>query len=240
MLTARNFDCIGTSAKFGDDMISVSAGLSFTIGKTGWKRVVDATPYIEQNLALQDYIAYRRDRNAHLERRLAGNDDGKTVYPKNSYSGFNSLRARLSMNGNSKQGAMGSSDGNIAGNADGYRPDSLSSSANLKVSIGVPVYFFFKLNTDKLVDKSQLVNLDDIAKMAKQENLKIKISGAADNATGTQSGNQDLGKRCAKFIAKTLIKRGVDKNQIKTYNLGGIDKYAANEVNRFTTVVLLK
>lgn len=217
MLTARNFDGIGTSTKFGDNMISVSAGLSFTIGKTGWKRVVDATPYIEQNLALQDYIAYMRDRNAHLEKRLAGNDDGKTVYPKNSYSGLNSLRARLSMNG-----------------------DSLSSSDHLKVSIGVPVYFFFKLNSDKLVDKSQLVNLDDIAKMAKQENLKIKISGAADSATGTQSGNQDLGKRRAKYIAKALIKRGVDKGQIKAYNLGGIDKYAANEANRFTTVVLLK
>lgn len=217
MLTARNFDGIGTSTKFGDNMISVSAGLSFTIGKTGWKRVVNATPYIEQNLALQDYIAYMRDRNAHLEKRLAGNDDGKTVYPKNSYSGLNSLRARLSMNG-----------------------DSLSSSDRLKVSIGVPVYFFFKLNSDKLVDKSQLVNLDDIAKMAKQENLKIKISGAADSATGTQSGNQDLGKRRAKFIAKALIKRGVNKSQIKAYNLGGIDKYAANEANRFTTVVLLK
>ena len=217
MLTARNFDGIGTSTKFGDNMISVSAGLSFTIGKTGWKRVVNATPYIEQNLALQDYIAYMRDRNAHLEKRLAGNDDGKSVYPKNSYSGLNSLRARLSMNG-----------------------DSLSSSDRLKVSIGVPVYFFFKLNSDKLVDKSQLVNLDDIAKMAKQENLKIKISGAADSATGTQSGNQDLGKRRAKFIAKALIKRGVDKSQIKAYNLGGIDKYAANEANRFTTVVLLK
>lgn len=217
MLTARNFDGIGTSTKFGDNILSVSAGLSFTIGKTGWKRVVDATPYIEQNLALQDYIAYMRDRNAHLEKRLAGNDDGKTVYPKNSYSGLNSLRARLSMNG-----------------------DSLSSSDRLKVSIGVPMYFFFKLNSDKLVDKSQLVNLDDIAKMAKQENLKIKISGAADSATGTQSGNQDLGKRRAKFIAKALIKRGVDKSQIKAYNLGGIDKYAANEANRFTTVVLLR
>lgn len=64
------------------------------------------------------------------------------------------------------------------------------------------MYFFFKLNSDKLVDKSQLVNLDDITKMAKQENLKIKISGAADSATGTQSCNQDLGKRRAKFIAK--------------------------------------
>jgi transcriptional regulator with XRE-family HTH domain len=41
-------------------------------------------------------------------------------------------------------------------------------------------------------------------------------------------------------IAISTIKRGVDKSQIKAYNLGGIDKYAANEANRFTTVVLLK
>lgn len=83
------------------------------------------------------------------------------------------------MNGNSKLGAMSNDDGNMAGNADGYRSDSLSSSDHLKVSIGVPVYFFFKLNSDKLVDKSQLVNLDDIAKMAKHGNLKVKISGEA-------------------------------------------------------------
>ena len=40
------------------------------------------------------------------------------------------------MNGKSNQGAMGSGDGNMAGNADGYRSDSLSSSDHLKVSIG--------------------------------------------------------------------------------------------------------
>ena len=65
MLTARNFDGIGTSTKFGDNMISVSAGLSVTIGKTGWKRVVDATPYIEQNLALLGFylIAFLASNN---------------------------------------------------------------------------------------------------------------------------------------------------------------------------------
>lgn len=168
MLTARNFDGIGTSTKFGDNMISVSAGLSFTIGKTGWKRVVDATPYIEQNLALQDYIAYMRDKNAHLESDLP---EMMMARP--------SIRKQLQRSQlppcstfhewQQQAGAMGSGDGNMAGHADGYRSDSLSSSDHLKVSIGVPVYFFFKLNTDKLVDKSQLVNLDDIAKMAKQE-----------------------------------------------------------------------
>ncbi len=243
MLTAKNFDGIGRSTKFGDNMISISTGLSFTIGKTGWKRVIDATPYIEQNAYLQEYLAYMNDKNAHLEKRLAGNDDGKTIYPKNSYSGLNSLRARLSMNGNSganDYNAVGGEDGNTLSNTHGNRPDSLICSNHLKVCVGAPIYFFFKLNSDKLVDESQLVNLDDIAKIAKEENLRIKISGAADCATGTQSGNHDLGKRRAKYIAKALIKRGVDKYQIQAFNYGGIDKYKANEANRFTIVVLLK
>ena len=278
MLTAKNFDGIGNSTKFGDNMISVSAGLSFTIGKTGWKRVVDATPYIEQNTSLKEYIAYMRDKNAHLEKRLAGNDDGKTVYPKNSYSGLNSLRARLSMSNNNgsngqdvldegdgtmaingsnmanndggrannsggtanDNGILTDNSGDMANNANGYCSDSLAYSNHLKVGVGVPVYFFFKLNSDKLVDESQLVNLDDIAKIAKKGNLKVKISGAADSATGTQSGNHDLGKRRANYIADALAKRGVDRSQILSFNYGGIDKYEANEANRFTTVILLE
>lgn len=243
MTTAKNFDDIGTSTKFGDHMLTVSAGLSFTIGKTGWKRVIDAAPYIEENVYLRDYIDQMKMENARLQKRPAGEDDVKTIYPKNSYSGLNSLRARLSMSGNggvSDRDAVDGENGNALGNINGNRPDSLTHSDHLKVCVGVPVYFFFKLNSDKLVDESQLVNLDDIAKIAKEENLKIKISGAADSATGTQSGNHDLGKRRAKFIAKALIKRGVDKCQIQAYNYGGIDKYEANEANRFTMVILLE
>lgn len=78
------------------------------------------------------------------------------------------------------------------------------------------------------------MNLDDIAKIAKEENLKIKIPSAADSATGTQSGNHDLGKRHAKYIARVLVKRGVENCQSQAYNYGGIDKYEANEANRFT------
>ena len=87
------------------------------------------------------------------------------------------------MSGNggvSDRDAVDGENGNALGNINGNRPDSLTHSDHLKVCVGVPVYFFFKLNSDKLVDESQLVNLDDIAKIAKEENLKIKISGAAD------------------------------------------------------------
>ena len=48
MTTLKNFDCVGTSSRFGDHMLNVSVGLSYTIGKKGWKKVVDARPYINQ------------------------------------------------------------------------------------------------------------------------------------------------------------------------------------------------
>lgn len=68
LTTAQNFDNMGSSIKFKDNMLTVSAGLSITFGKAGWKRVVDATPYIEQNAYLKDYISYMKDENIRLQK----------------------------------------------------------------------------------------------------------------------------------------------------------------------------
>lgn len=243
MTTAKNFDDIGTSTKFGDHMLSVSAGLSFTIGKTGWKRVIDAAPYIEENVYLRDYIDQMKAENARLQKRLTGEEDVKTIYPKNSYSGLNSLRSRLSMScsSNMQNGNMDSEEWETDGDGkNGGLTDGTANTNQMRIGLGIPVYFFFQINSDKLVDDSQMVNLDDIAHIAKQENLKVLISGAADSATGTQSGNQELGQRRANYIARSLVERGINESQIQIKNFGGIDKYEANEANRFTIVVLSK
>ena len=243
MTTAKNFDDIGTSTKFGDHMLTVSAGLSFTIGRTGWKRVIDAAPYIEENVYLRDYIDQMKMENARLQKRLAGEDDVKTIYPKNSYSGLNSLRARLNMSDSSNlhDSNMDSEDWKADGNGKNEGlTDEDGHTNQIRIGLGIPVYFFFQINSDKLVDDSQMVNLDEIAHIAKDENLKVSISGAADSATGTQSGNQELGQRRANYIAKSLVERGIKDSQIQIKNYGGIDKYEANEANRFTIVVLSK
>lgn len=243
MTTTKNFDDIGTSTKFGDHMLSISAGLSFTIGKTGWKRVIDATPYIEENVYLRDYIDQMKAENARLQKRLAGEENVKTIYPKNSYSGLNSLRSRLSMScsSNMQNGNMDSEEWETDGDGkNGGLTDGTANTNQMRIGLGIPVYFFFQINSDKLVDDSQMVNLDDIAHIAKKENLKVLISGAADSATGTQSGNQELGQRRANYIARSLVERGINESQIQIKNFGGIDKYEANEANRFTIVVLSK
>ena len=122
--TFRDYDGVGASNKFGDNLFTLSAGLSFNIGKVGWKKVVDATPYINQNKWLADYTndllvrnqklskAHAEDANVIAEmrkileiegllkayaNRLTYNADSMEhrIYPKNDYSDLNSLRARL-------------------------------------------------------------------------------------------------------------------------------------------------
>ena len=116
--------------------------------------------------------------------------------------------------------------------------DSLAISCHSKITVGVPVYFFFQLNSDRLVDESQIVNLDDVAEISKTHNFKVTISGAADSATGTQSINQELAQRRARYIAQMLVDRGVSESLIHLHSFGGIDKYKANDSNRFTMVML--
>lgn len=101
----------------------------------------------------------------------------------------------------------------------GNKCSSDSLSQNTRVTIGIPIYFYFKLSTAKLVNKSQLVNLDEIAK---EQNLTIHISGAADSATGTNDRNRALSIERAKYIGHQFMSRGVLKENLKATSLGGI------------------
>lgn len=213
MTTAKSFDCVGTSSRFGDHMLNASIGFSYTIGKRGWKKVIDARPYINQN----DYLLKRCKQLSQNAESGASNE----VLPcdKNNYSGLNSLRSRMSMD-NSPEEAQ----------------DTLSQPSS--IAIGVPVYFYFKLNSAKLVNNSQLANLDEIAKIAKEQNLTIHISGAADSATGSKSRNRKLSIERAKFIGKQLLKRGISKENMKVTSLGGIHQFSPKEVNRFCVILI--
>ena len=104
--------------------------------------------------------------------------------------------------------------------------------------IGSPVLFFFKIGTSQLVDTSQMANLDELARIAKDYHLKVSVVGAADSATGTDENNNPLSKSRAEFITQQLILRGVDKSMIVSKSKGGIDKYSPVAANRHTAVRL--
>ena len=57
---------------------------------------------------------------------------------------------------------------------------------NGKECIGSPVYFFFQLNTARLTDTSQTLNLDELADYIAEELIKRGVSG--DKITKTHQG----------------------------------------------------
>ena len=252
MTTMKNFDAIGSSSRFGDNMLTLSAGLSVTIGKVGHKRIIDAKPYMSQNEWLLDYANGLSSRNRYLTKRVhedeqcmaeyrkileieglldlykdrltdKGHTKIKSLYPKNDYSGLNSLRARLDSLFNNS---------GVTDNA--Y----LSAMLNGQEYIGAPIYFFFHLGTDVLTEKNQVMNLDEIARVANKHGLQVKVIGAADSATGTESINDNLSRQRAEYIRRLLLDRGVDDSRVYTIYAGGIDKYSPAEANRNTCVVL--
>ena len=297
--TFQDFDGYGKSNRFGDNMLSISVGLSFTIGKVGWKRAVDATPYIRQNEWLIGYATQlsesnRRHTRQHdramrtinelkkileieglLDKYSRMFDDRESlgnVYPRNDYSGLNSLRARLKnrhWDGKSPlsndslfsksefANAIPNNDGSVVNGfyvtgADSLlSPDTNNDSISIyshsdylsfigsgNECIGSPVYFFFELGTVQLTDKSQLVNLDELARVTKKYGLSVTVAGAADAATGTADINNKLSASRADYIATELRRRGVTVESITKVCQGGISNYVPTEANRHTKVML--
>lgn len=308
--TFNNFDGIGSSKFGGDNLLAVSAGLSFTIGRNGFKKVVDADPVLADNARLRDLANSLYHINTQLHRQVS-NDDRVIAEMKkileiegllsrygsrlgalagddnfgngvNDYSGLNSLRARLKGHQNVLDNIANSkakskkrnnktedvdealaddlasdlfSDASFVDGADGendevsdgiidngenlHDTDYLALIAAGKKCIGSPILFFFKIGTTNLTDPSQLVNLDEIARVVSQYNLAVRISGAADNATGNDEINNSLGGNRASYISNELQKRGIQPASITTFNDGGIDRLNPVEANRHTRIELL-
>ena len=185
-------------------------------------------------------------------------------FPVNNYSGLNSLRARLKnrhWDGSSPLEGESSADSiqdmktdsiyktgqdSVAGiqTVSSIHSDTIPAAGyfaliqNGKECIGSPVYFFFDFNTAHLTDSLQKVNLDALAHVATKYGLSVKVTGAADSATGTASINNALSTARADYIADELIKRGLSAGSITRLYEGGISDYVPNEANRHTKVEL--
>lgn len=288
MTTFQDFDGYGKANRPGDHMLSLTAGFSFHIGKVGWKRAIDPSPYVRRDQWLVDYVNVLSEQNSRYagqhdkDRRTLAElkkileieglldtychlfDDDDTIghngYPRNNYSGLNSLRARLKNRHWNGKSLLEGQAPNENGRADSlqHRQDSVSGLGtgqfeNLPDStladyavrmqsgrecIGAPIFFFFELGTSHLTDTSQLVNLDELARVAKKYGLKVKVTGAADSATGTVGINNALSVSRADYIASELNKRGLPSDRLTKTGEGGISDYVPTAANRHTKVEL--
>lgn len=103
----------------------------------------------------------------------------------------------------------------------------------------IPYIIYFSLASTNLTDKSQLVNLDAIAELSRLWHFRVRVTGAADSATGTADGNVSLSKARADYISKILQERGVPSDMIQTVASGGIEEFNPTAANRQCKVELL-
>ena len=189
-------------------------------------------------------------------------DCGCHQHPVNDYDGLNSLRKRLanpSWDGYSSLfESIGTGlkveDGRIvplskkSESSDTVSPEMSSatsvqeSASPLKpylqqmergeVPIGVPVFIFFRLAGTYVTDSPQLFSVNAAADLAIAQNLRVRITGAADSATGSAEKNESLAKARAKHVASLMKKRGVPDDRIEILSQGGTTSYEPLSANR--------
>ena len=208
--------------------VSHSLGVIFEVGGTTTKRYFDGVGtgnHFDDNLfhmsvGVNLSLGHQGYKTNHRYPHIATFEPSNNAsYVPNDYDGLRSLRERLK-NLPSTGESIGS-DENIA-------------------QFDAPILFFFKKNSCKLVDPQQKHNIIEIAGAVKQYDLRVKVIGAADSKTGTEEHNRILGRKRCLYIAKLLVKAGVDKHKMLGENQGGINVYSPYPANRHTCVILYK
>jgi len=187
---------------------------------------------------------------------------GCHYHPHNDYSGLNSLRARLadpSWDGKSFRlpdigTGLRFEDGRIrplvrsSENADPPAPVT-SSAGSIQASdialppylqeigrgevpLGPPVFVFFRLAGTSVTDSPQILGINAAADLAVSQNLRVRITGAADSATGSPEKNEALAKARAGHVATLMEKRGVPRERIEVLSEGGTADYEPVSANR--------
>ena len=102
--------------------------------------------------------------------------------------------------------------------------------------VAAPVSVFFNIGQSKVASKKDLQNVADLAKVAKENNSKIVVTGYADSKTGSSNYNQKLSEKRAQTVADELVKMGVDRNNIEIVAAGGVNTLSPITYNRRATV----
>lgn len=106
----------------------------------------------------------------------------------------------------------------------------------VKEFVTTPVSVFFNINRTNIASQKDLVNVQAVAKYAKENGSKLAVTGYADSATGTPEINQRLSEGRAATVADELVKLGVDRSKISTVGKGGVDDLSPISFNRRATV----
>ena len=105
--------------------------------------------------------------------------------------------------------------------------------------IASPVSVFFNIGESTVANASDLQNVKDLVKVAKENNKKIVITGYADSKTGNEEINKALSQKRAEAIAEELVKMGVSRDNIKIVSEGGTDALSPTNYNRRAVISIM-
>ena len=97
---------------------------------------------------------------------------------------------------------------------------------------GAPVFVFFRLAGTYVTDSPQILNVNAATDLAIARNLRVRITGAADSATGSPEKNAALAKARAEHVADLMEKRGLPRGRIEVVSEGGTANYEPVAANR--------
>ena len=106
--------------------------------------------------------------------------------------------------------------------------------------ISYPFSIFFNRDSYQLMSRRDLINLREIAEVAKANNFKIRLRGSADSATATPAYNQTLSENRCRKIMSELMEMGIPESQIILQPVGGVKELDPTEFDRRVLVELVK
>jgi outer membrane protein OmpA-like peptidoglycan-associated protein len=104
--------------------------------------------------------------------------------------------------------------------------------------VTAPTSVFFNSGKATIASKKELENVKEVARVARENNAKIVVTGYADSKTGNAELNKRLSQQRAETVANQLVAMGVSRDNIEIVAAGGVDDLNPYNYNRRVTVIL--
>ena len=106
--------------------------------------------------------------------------------------------------------------------------------------VSFPLSIFFHKDKYELMSGRDLVNLREIAEVAKAKGWKVRLRGSCDSATATPAYNQRLSENRCRKIQMLLMEMGVPEEQMILVPVGGVKELDPTEYDRRVLIELVK
>ena len=106
--------------------------------------------------------------------------------------------------------------------------------------ISYPFSIFFNRDSYQLMSRRDLINLREIANVAKENGYKLRLRGSCDSATATPAYNQTLSENRCRKIMSELMQMGIPEDQIILVPVGGVNELDPTEYDRRVLIELIK